>query len=102
MRMHAVTDTVSYFADPTTHDLLRALFGEQDARHWQDEALCAQVDGDMWFPEKGGTTREAKRICAACPVRADCLEYALARKESFGVWGGLSERERNRLTRAAA
>ena len=49
MRMHAVTDTVSYFADPTTHDLLRALFGEQDARHWQDEALCAQVDGDMWF-----------------------------------------------------
>jgi WhiB family transcriptional regulator, redox-sensing transcriptional regulator len=63
---------------------------------WQDDALCAQVGGDTWFPEKGGSTRDAKRICQNCPVRAECLEYALAHDERFGIWGGMSERERRR------
>lgn len=64
---------------------------------WMLEGLCAQVDPDLWFPEKGGTTGDAKRICMKCPVRADCLEYALAHDERFGIWGGLSERERRAL-----
>ena len=72
--------------------------GEQD---WQERALCAQTDPEAFFPEKGGSTREAKRICAGCEVRAECLEYALAQDERFGIWGGLSERERRRLRRAA-
>ena len=70
-----------------------------DQPDWQERALCAQTDPEAFFPEKGGSTREAKRICAGCEVRAECLEYALAFDERFGIWGGLSERERRRLKR---
>jgi WhiB family redox-sensing transcriptional regulator len=66
---------------------------------WQDRALCAQTDPEAFFPEKGGSTREAKRICHGCEVKAECLEYALGNDERFGIWGGLSERERRRLKR---
>lgn len=66
---------------------------------WQDEAICAQTDPEAFFPEKGGSTREAKKICLGCPVRQECLDYALAHDERFGIWGGLSERERRRLKR---
>ena len=66
---------------------------------WQEKALCAQTDPEAFFPEKGGSTREAKRICLGCEVRDACLDYALANDERFGIWGGLSERERRRLKR---
>ena len=68
---------------------------------WQERALCAQTDPEAFFPEKGGSTREAKRVCLACEVRAECLEYALANDERFGIWGGLSERERRRVKKRA-
>lgn len=68
---------------------------------WQDDALCAQTDPEAFFPEKGGSTREAKKVCASCDVKAECLEYALANDERFGIWGGLSERERRRLKKQA-
>jgi WhiB family redox-sensing transcriptional regulator len=68
---------------------------------WQGLALCAQVDGEIFFPEKGGSTREAKKVCRGCEVRAECLEYALEHDERFGIWGGLSERERRRLKHEA-
>ena len=66
---------------------------------WQERALCAQTDPEAFFPEKGGSTREAKKVCVSCEVRAECLEYALANDERFGIWGGLSERERRKLKR---
>jgi len=66
---------------------------------WQERALCAQTDPEAFFPEKGGSTREAKRICLGCDVKNECLESALANDERFGIWGGLSERERRRLKR---
>ncbi len=66
---------------------------------WQEKALCAQTDPEAFFPEKGGSTREAKRICLGCEVRDACLDYALAHDERFGIWGGLSERERRRIKR---
>lgn len=72
---------------------------EADEEQWQDRALCAQTDPEAFFPEKGGSTREAKRICLGCEVRGECLEYALSNDERFGIWGGLSERERRRLKR---
>ena len=72
-----------------------------DDPQWQERALCAQTDPEAFFPEKGGSTREAKRICLGCDVRTECLEYALANDERFGIWGGLSERERRRLKRGA-
>lgn len=68
---------------------------------WQERALCAQTDPEAFFPEKGGSTREAKRVCGGCEVRAECLGYALENDERFGIWGGLSERERRRLKRQA-
>jgi WhiB family redox-sensing transcriptional regulator len=67
------------------------------AEAWRLDALCAETDPEAFFPEKGGSTREAKRVCVGCEVRAECLEYALANDERFGIWGGLSERERRRL-----
>lgn len=66
---------------------------------WASEAKCLQADPETFFPEKGGSTREAKRICGECTVRNECLEYALDHDERFGIWGGLSERERRKLKR---
>ena len=79
-----------------------SLFGEPEddgLMGWQERALCAQTDPEAFFPEKGGSTREAKKVCTQCDVRAECLEYALANDERFGIWGGLSERERRKLKR---
>lgn len=67
---------------------------------WQAHANCMGVDPDLFFPERGASTREAKGVCQGCVVREDCLEYALANSEKFGIWGGMSERERRRLRRA--
>ena len=64
---------------------------------WHDGALCAQVGGDLWYPEKGGSVLEAKAVCRRCPVREPCLGYALDRNEAHGVWGGLSHEERERV-----
>jgi WhiB family redox-sensing transcriptional regulator len=74
---------------------------EGGALSWQERALCAQTDPEAFFPEKGGSTREAKKVCLACEVRGECLEYALANDERFGIWGGLSERERRKLKKRA-
>jgi WhiB family redox-sensing transcriptional regulator len=71
-------------------------------RRWQEEANCLGVDPDLFFPERGASTREAKSVCHACLVRGECLEYALAHGEKFGIWGGLSERERRRVRRQRA
>lgn len=83
-------------------DRFRELFDlAEEEQEWQERALCAQTDPEAFFPEKGGSTREAKRICAGCEVRSECLEYALEHDERFGIWGGLSERERRKLKRRA-
>ncbi|CAM3253853.1 Transcriptional regulator WhiB [Stackebrandtia soli] len=80
-------------------DFLADLLGS--VPQWQERALCAQTDPEAFFPEKGGSTREAKRICTRCEVKAECLEFALAHDERFGIWGGLSERERRKAKREA-
>ncbi len=74
---------------------------EQDTS-WQDDGLCAQADPEAFFPEKGGSTKQAKSICKRCPVTDECLQYALDNDERFGIWGGLSERERRNLQNSAA
>ena len=81
--------------------VLADLFDDTEEQEWQERALCAQTDPEAFFPEKGGSTREAKRICTTCEVRSECLEYALEHDERFGIWGGLSERERRRLKKRA-
>jgi WhiB family redox-sensing transcriptional regulator len=70
------------------------------------QALCSQADPDAWFPEQGRDARPAKRICngdprngvAPCPIRARCLEVALARQEPHGIYGGMTPSERRRLS----
>lgn len=67
---------------------------------WVDDALCAQTDPEAFFPERGGSTKAAKRTCMACEVREQCLQAALDRGELHGVWGGKSDRERRQIARA--
>jgi WhiB family redox-sensing transcriptional regulator len=81
--------------------VLTDMFDVAEEQDWQERALCAQTDPEAFFPEKGGSTREAKKGCLSCEVRAECLEYALAHDERFGIWGGLSERERRKLKKRA-
>jgi WhiB family redox-sensing transcriptional regulator len=92
-----ITGTTDLLSGPFT--VIDGAADESDGAEWQERALCAQTDPEAFFPEKGGSTREAKRICSGCEVRAECLDYALAHDERFGIWGGLSERERRRLRR---
>jgi len=65
---------------------------------WRDDAACAGADPDSWFPEPGRTTpRTAVRVCATCPVRRNCLAWALAFDERHGTWGGISAAAREPL-----
>jgi WhiB family transcriptional regulator, redox-sensing transcriptional regulator len=85
-----------------TEEAIAGLFAEivseaKDEGDWQERALCAQTDPESFFPEKGASNRDAKRVCLLCEVRSECLDYAIQRDERFGIWGGLSERERRRL-----
>ncbi|WP_415953522.1 WhiB family transcriptional regulator [Streptomyces sp. KLOTTS4A1] len=69
------------------------------APDWHEDALCAQTGPEFFFPEPGSSVSDAKRICFSCAGRAACLDYALTHDERFGVWGGLSEKERLALRR---
>jgi WhiB family redox-sensing transcriptional regulator len=95
----------NWFVDPVrlgVPGVRPAIVEDDDSQlSWQADALCAQTDPESFFPEKGGSTREAKKICSSCEVRGECLEYALSNDERFGIWGGLSERERRKLRRRA-
>lgn len=87
---------------PDAHEMLAQLVAHSEERSWQRRANCMGVDPDLFFPERGASTREAKEVCRGCVVREECLEYALTNSEKFGIWGGLSERERRRIRRARA
>jgi WhiB family transcriptional regulator, redox-sensing transcriptional regulator len=71
---------------------------------WAEQALCVQADPEAWFPDKGKSDLSAiaRRICGRCPVRTQCLDYALSGADTWGgiatgIWGGTTPRERNRL-----
>lgn len=66
---------------------------------WTAQAACIGVDPDLFFPVRGGDVSAAKRVCAMCPVAAECLAYAMDTHQCYGVWGGRSERERRRMRR---
>lgn len=75
------------------------IFGTGEIFPGADQALCAQIGGDWWFPRKGGSPRVARKVCAQCPVREACLAYALEIDAEWGVWGGKTEIERRKLRR---
>ncbi|MDQ3979797.1 MAG: WhiB family transcriptional regulator [Actinomycetota bacterium] len=66
---------------------------------WREDAACRGVDTDVFFPATDEEAEEAKAICASCPVREECLSFALQTRQEDGVWGGLTETERRRLRR---
>ena len=70
----------------TNRDQIDQVRGESDGKNWQDEANCLGVDPDLFFPERGASTREAKEVCRGCVVRMQCLEYALAGRGCAGGW----------------
>jgi WhiB family transcriptional regulator, redox-sensing transcriptional regulator len=72
---------------------------ERSGTSWQQAARCRGIDPDVFHPQSDEEADEAKAICASCPVREPCLEYALVVREKLGVWGGLTERERRRVLR---
>ena len=101
-RIDGVTSWSYVEPAPATSAAIELAAGRDDPElSWQERSLCAQTDPEAFFPEKGGSTREAKKVCVSCDVRSQCLEYALEHDERFGIWGGLSERERRRLKKLA-
>lgn len=89
--------------DPARPDRRESLL----AGLWAEQALCAQADPDAWFPDqgRGDLVTAARRICGRCPVRAQCLDYALSGADTWagvatGIWGGTTARERGQLRRA--
>lgn len=79
---------------PTTQELIAELGYSALPMDWQQDALCAQTDPEVFFPDKGGNAAVAKQVCASCPVSQQCLDYAIANDEPHGIWGGLSDRQR--------
>ena len=80
--------------------LLEMMNGQDLA--WQDLANCRGADPDLFFPERGASTRTAKGICRECSVQNECLEFAIVSSEKFGIWGAMSERERRKIRRQRA
>ena len=80
--------------EPATAGAITAALGS-----WALRGLCSAADPEFFFPPRGDPAAEARQICARCPVRTECLEYALAAGEEFGVWGGLDADERKNLAR---
>lgn len=76
-----------------------ALTNPRTDLRWRDQAACRGLDTDVFFPVTDEEAAEAQAVCAVCPVREECLEYALVTGQEDGVWGGLTETERRRLRR---
>lgn len=83
------------------NDLARAAF-PYDPAAWMEDGSCVRVDSELFFPGLGASTRDAKTVCAGCPVIAECLNYAIRHNERFGVWGGMSTNERDEIQRRRA
>lgn len=98
MGLEASTDTVSSRGpgELASYHLSRSY----PADYW-DDAVCATVDTELFFPERAGKgqphIQQIKEICTGCPLRVQCLEFALRENQQYGVWGGMTYRERLQL-----
>ena len=70
-----------------------------DERPWAVFAACRDATAEWFFPQDEASRRRRLAVCARCPVRVECLDYALEAREVFGVWGGMTERRRRALRR---
>lgn len=69
---------------------------------WMKRAACDGHDPELWFPDQGEPSVEARKVCAECQVRLLCLDYAIRNREEHGIWGGLGVRERRNLRKKIA
>lgn len=83
-------------------EILSSVTEDPTSTKWQERANCLGLDPDLFFPERGASTKEAKEVCRGCEVKVECLEFALKEREKSGIWGGLTEQERNRVVRQRA
>jgi WhiB family redox-sensing transcriptional regulator len=74
---------------------------DTDELAWSEDGRCATADPELFFPRRGADTSAARSLCRACPVRDECLDYALETRQKFGIWGGMTEGQRRRLRRSA-
>lgn len=103
----AYTEGETSAADPcSAQKLMAGIFNlgygnttEVEDLSWMEDALCAQTDPDIFYPEKGGSTAPATSICRNCPVQAQCLDYAVTNDIRHGIWGGTSDNDRKRMSR---
>lgn len=84
---------------PVPTDLLHV---DLDERPWAAYASCRDADPEMFFSASEAVTADAVRICGGCPVKGECLSWAIATRVKYGIWGGLDERQRRRLVRRSA
>ncbi|MFJ4654193.1 WhiB family transcriptional regulator [Nocardia sp. NPDC088792] len=70
-----------------------------DTPPWRGRAACARFDPETFFPRQGRSSLPAKRICVSCNVREQCLDFALTHSQIFGIWGGMTPRERQQFRR---
>lgn len=88
----------------STHEGLQLLLDYlgADRPHWHHRAACRGLDPDLFFPGRGQSTTEARAVCAGCPVRQPCRDFAVTNGERFGIWGQTSERQRRSIRRGSA
>jgi WhiB family transcriptional regulator, redox-sensing transcriptional regulator len=94
MRKNAAGNTEVRLLAQVVPKLAEAELGE-----WTAHAICTDADPEIFLPPPGKPSAVARQICSRCPVWADCLAYALAAEEEFGIWGGLDQDERRNLKR---
>lgn len=70
--------------------------------NWESHAACRDLSSSVFFPERGQSSRKAKQVCRSCPVRTECLAFALESRQKYGVWGGLTGEERKAYMRRAS
>lgn len=89
--------TKSTSAPLSSHGTTRA--SKSSSEEWKLHGVCRTVDPELWFPESSAGGFRAKRMCRSCPVQMECLEYAMANNEVFGIWGGMTTSERKKMRR---
>lgn len=93
---------VALWKDPTAAQVLRDLrpgmYEDPSEGAWWEDAACQGTDNDTFYPDKGGSIRDATRLCRVCPVVDACLNWAITRNERHGVWGGMSTQQRDRIS----
>ena len=78
-------------------DLAQMMNSHFLAEEWMKDALCAEVDSEMFFPEGGGSIARPNAVCNMCDVKKECLDFALKTDQQHGIWGGTSYRQRKRI-----